>query len=172
MSQTLHLDLRASLAWLLQDSGPLAAISESSKLECLKTLPTGTGAAQVDRIWHDQRTVAAGASDDLDLTALVRQVFGQNISTNFAAVKAILLVNQSTITGDDLAVGGAGASAFSAPFNADDNAQLMAPADSVLLLANTKLGWPVIAGTAHVLRVHNPAASAVEYAIVIAGTSV
>ena len=171
MTQTLHLDLRASLNWLLQDSSALASLSETSKLDFAKSLSTGTGTGQADRIWHDRRTLAAGTHEDLDLTALVREVLGQNIVITLGTVKAILLVNLSSITGDDLALGGAGAGAFSAPFDADADARLIVAADSVALLANMQSGWPVVASSADTLRIENNGPNQVDYAIVIAGTS-
>ena len=171
MSDSVSLDIRAALNWLFQDTLDLATVSDSARVEYSQSLVDGTAADQADKIWHDQRTVAAGASDDLDLTALVQAIFGGSLSLALAKVKALFIVNTSTTSGQDLKVGGSGANAFAAPFDADDDAKVLVPADSMLLLVNKKSGWPVTNGSADTLRINNPGAAAVTYKIVIVGTS-
>ncbi len=171
MSDTLAIDLKASLAWLFSESLPLSTVIDNAALEFDQSLEDGTAADQADLLWHDERTVAASANDDLDLTSLAMAVFGGSLSISFAKVKVILLVNLSTTSDDRLRLGGAGAAAFSAPFADDDDAVLEIGADSPLLLANKKDGWPVTGGSADVLRIHNPSANAITYRIAMVGTS-
>lgn len=171
MSDTLLIDVKASLAWLLSESLPLSTVVDNAALEYDQALADGTGADEADVLWHDERTLAASSNDDLDLTDLAMAVFGGSVAVDFAKVKAILLVNTSTTSGDVLHVGGAGAAAFSAPFANDDDAVVEVGADSPLLLVNKKDGWTVTASTAHVLRIHNPGANSITYRIVIVGTS-
>ena len=171
MSDTLAVDLKASLAWLFSESLSLSTVIDNASLEYDQSLEDGTAADQADLLWHDERAIAASANDDLDLTALSQTVFGSPLAVNFAKVKAILLINTSTMAGDRLRLGGAGAAAFSAPFAADDDAVVEIGPDSPLLLASKKDGWTVTGGTADVLRVHNPGANEITYKIAIVGTS-
>lgn len=171
MSDTLAIDVKASLAWLLSESLPLSTVIDNAALEYDESLADGTGADQADVLWHDERSLAASSNDDLDLTNLAMAVFGGSAAVDFAKVKAILLVNTSTTSGDVLRVGGAGAAAFSAPFANDDDAVVEVGPDSPLLLVNKKDGWSVTPSTAHVLRISNPGANAITYRMVIVGTS-
>ena len=136
-------------------------------------MPDGTGAGQADKVWHDERIVSSLSNDDLDLTALTTTIFGSTVTINFVKVKAILLVNTSTTSGDELRVGGAGAAgnAFAAPFNGDQDAVVEVGADSALLLSNKTDGWTVTAGTGDILRINNPTGNAITYQIAIIGTS-
>jgi hypothetical protein len=173
MADTLAVDLKASISWLFSDSLDLSTVSDNAKLEHAVSTADGTGLDQADKLWHDQRTVAAGSDDDLDMTALANSIFGSSVSISFAKVKAILIVNTSTTSGQVLRVGGAGAGlAFATPFNGSVTAVVEVGADSCLMLMNKKDGWAVTPTTGDLLRVANPGASPVTYKVVIIGTSV
>lgn len=173
MSATLATDLQASVGWLLQDEQDLSIVADAARLDFAAALAPGVSADQADRLWHDRRTLAAGASEDLDLTSLVRSVFGGAVTVSLAAVKALLLVNSATTPGDDLALGGAGVAgqAWAGPFDGDPDARLLVPAGSAVLLSNLKAGWAVAAGTADILRMRNTGTGSVTYSLVLVGTS-
>ena len=84
MPDTLSLDLKASLTWLFSEGLALSTVNDQAALEFAATLADGTGDSQADKLWHAERTVAAGANDDLDLTALATTVFGSSLTINFA----------------------------------------------------------------------------------------
>lgn len=170
MADTLAIDLRCTLTWLFQEEGPVATISDSSKLEYSRTLEDGTATDQADKLWHTERSLAGGASDDWDLTSLTASLFGGTLTLSLAKVKAVFLVNLSTVAGDLLHLRGAASNAWFAPFNSASD-HVKAPADSCVLLTNRKTGWTVTGGSADVLRVHNPGGTAVTYRLVIVGTS-
>ncbi len=173
MADTLSTDVKASLAWLFQDQLDLSTVADTARLEYSRSLADGTGADQADKVWHDQRTVAASSNDDLDLTNLTSTIFGSTVTINFVKIKAILLINTSTTSGDELRLGGAGAvgNAFAAPFNGDQDAVVYVGADSSLLLSIISVGWTVTGGTADILRINNPTGNAITYRIAIVGTS-
>jgi hypothetical protein len=171
MADTLSVELKASLAWLFQDVIDLTTISDSSKLDYSKSLADGVGDDQADKLWGDERTVAAGANDDLDLTALVNTIFGSAVTMSLAKVKALLIVNLATTAGDELRIDSSVANAWKAPFNGSATSQVEIGPDSALLLSNKKDGWAVTAGTGDVLRIANPGANPITYRIVVVGTS-
>ncbi len=174
MADTLAVDVKTSLNWSFQNKLDLATVSDVSKLEYTASLADGTAASQADKLWHDQRILSPTAYEDLDLTNLTNIVFGNTITINFARVKLLLVINTSIISGDDMRVGGGGAvnNAWSAPFNADQDAKIELPADSTLLLTNKPTGWTVTDGASDKLRIDNPTANSITYKIVIVGTSV
>lgn len=53
------------------------------------TLASGTGANQADRLFTDQRTLAASATEDLDLAGVLTDPFGATIT--MAKIKAIII---------------------------------------------------------------------------------
>jgi len=173
MADTLSLDIRASLNWLLQDTVGFGTVSDASKLEYTGTLADGVGNDQADKLWHSQATLAGSGVTLLDLTSLASTIFGSAVTTTLAKVKALLIVNSATTAGDDLLVGGAGVggNAWGAPFNGDQDAKVQVPADSVLLLVHKKGGWTVTGGSSDVLRIENTSANSVAYKIAIIGTS-
>ncbi len=172
MADSLSVDLKASMAWLLAESLDLSTVNDNATLEYSVSIVDGTAADKADLLWHDELVISAVSNDDLDLTALTNTIFGSTVTINFTKVRAILLVNTSTTAGDFLNVGGAGAgSAFDTPFAGDADAKVQVGADSALLLANKKDGWAVTGGTGDILRVHNPGGNSVTYRIAIIGTS-
>ncbi|HKQ02636.1 MAG TPA: hypothetical protein VJ735_20125 [Actinomycetes bacterium] len=57
------------------------------------SLASGVGANQADKIFHDQRTIAASGTDSLDLAGVLTDVFGATIT--FARIKAVIVVAAS-----------------------------------------------------------------------------
>lgn len=53
-------------------------------------LSTGTGANQADKIFHDQRTLAASATENLDLAGVLVDALGATIT--FARIKAVVVI--------------------------------------------------------------------------------
>ncbi len=168
MPHALAVDLKASLAWLFSETLSLSTVVDNAALDYEDSLTDGDGSDEANLLWHDQRTVASEASDDLDLTALTTSLFGGELAMNFAQVKAILVINTSPTTGDVLELGGA-ANAFAPPFAGDADAVATIGPNSPLLLANKKDGWNVTPGTGDILRIHNPGPNDVTYQIAIVG---
>ena len=171
MSDTLSVDVKTSLEWLFQDVDDLTTISDTSKLAYKHSFVDGTAADQADVLWYDERTIANGANDDLDLTALTRTVFGSVLTVHFAKVKSLLIVNTATAAGEDLTLGAADSNAWTGPFGAATHT-LAVPADSSALLVNRKNGWSVADGLSDVLRVANSGTANITYRIALVGTSV
>ena len=129
----------------------------------------GTAATdETDLMFSDNRTLAASASEDLDLRGVLLDAFGATL--NFAEVTAIWVEAASTNT-NNVVIGGAASNAFVGPFGAAAHTIALAPGEGVLL--TNKLGWAVTAGTGDLLKVANSGAGTqVKYNIVIVGRSV
>jgi len=171
MSDTLAADIKASIDWLFEESLDLSIVTDSSKLEYSKGLSDGVGENQADLLWHDTRTIAAGANDDLDLTALVKSLHGGSITLSLAKVKAILIHNTAEDAAEDLQVDSSAPASIVAPFGGSATSLVEIPADSPLLLVNRNAGWPVVEGSADILRITNLGTGPIDYKIVIVGTS-
>jgi hypothetical protein len=167
---TLASEIKASIQWLFQEALGLTTVGDASQLAYDDTLSSGTAADQADRIWSDQRTLAAGANDDLDLTALAHSVFGSTVTIDLARVKAILIIHTSTTAGEKLWIDSSVANGFTGAFAGSATSKLEIGADSATLLASKKDGWATGSGN-KVLRIHNAGANTAVYNIVVLGTS-
>lgn len=127
----------ASLGWRWSDGAV-----DSSRLSYAESLLEGSDDNQAEAVWHvEDQTLLSGTSTTLDLTNLTRTVLEDLHTVTFTQVRAVLVVNLSTGSGE-LIVGGAAGDEWSAPFGADGD-QLAVPPDSPLLLTNRKTGWDV-----------------------------
>ncbi len=167
---TLASQLKASIQWLFQEPLALATVGNASQLAYDEGLANGVGVDQADRIWSDERTVASGANDDLDLTALGYTLYGSSVSLAMARVKAILIIHTSTTSGERLTLDSSVTHSLTGPFGGSTTSLIEIGADSPLLLASKKDGWPT-SGTDKILRIHNSGAASATYTIVIVGTS-
>jgi hypothetical protein len=131
-------------------------------------LASGFAAGQADRAWTDERTLAASASENLDLAGVLADVFGAGLT--FAKVKALLVAADADNVAD-IVIGGAASNAFVGPFGDASDTVAVKPGGAVLF-ADAKTGWTVTAGTGDQLKVLNGSgAAAASYKIVVLGTS-
>ena len=168
MANTLATKLTTNIQWT--NAIPLAptTLEDAGSFSSAINLPDGTGSGQVRVLWHDQRTVASGANDDLVLSALVSSILGTNVAIAFAAIKLLMIVNLNTVAGDDLLVGGAATHEWYAPFGASGN-KVKCPAGMPLPLGEAFSGLTVSSGSADQLRIHNSRSNPITYNIAIAG---
>src|SRR5437899_185982 len=52
-------------------------------------LASGVGAGQADKIWHDNRTLTASSTEDLDLAGVLVDAFGATLT--FARIKGLIV---------------------------------------------------------------------------------
>jgi hypothetical protein len=163
----LKLSLTASVVGTLDGANDLAAVSAKINTEKVVKLTTGAGLNQASGTFADRRTLAAAASESLDLSGGLFDVFG--VALNFTKIKAILLIADPTNT-NNVVLGGAAANGFTGPFGAADDTCSVPPGGVMHLVNPTANGWAVTPGTGDLLKVANSAGgSAVSYDIVIVG---
>src|SRR3990172_6448394 len=92
----------------------------------------GAGADQADVVWSDERTLAASATEDLDLAGGLTDAFGTAIT--FARVKGIYIEADSTNT-NNVFVGGAALNAFATLFGDATDKIVLRPGGALLLVA-------------------------------------
>lgn len=132
---------------------------------------SGVGAGQADKLFTDTRTLAASASEDLDLAGVLTDALGASLA--LVRVKALLVAAPAANTNDVL-VGGAPSNAFASWVGAAGHQVRVRPGGFVLLSAGAAdaTGYLVTAGTGDLLRVTNSAGTTpVTYDVIIFGTS-
>jgi len=165
----LKTDLNVSINAAL--TGTLDLNFPSSQLDYVKTinLASGTGAGQADRIWHDKRTLAASATEDLDLAGALLDALGGTFV--LARVKA-LLVKAADANANNVVVGAAAATAWAALLGATGTVTLRPGALFAAFAGKADAtGYAVGAGATDFLKVANSGAGTVDYEIVIIGAS-
>ncbi|MER5769556.1 hypothetical protein [Streptomyces sp. NPDC001985] len=133
-------------------------------------LASGTGAGKADRVYHDRRSLAASASEDLDLAGVLLDAFGTMIT--FVRVKGIFVAAADT-NSNNVIIGNATSNAWSSLLGATGTITLR-PGASIGAMAGVAdaTGYAVTTGTADLLKIANSAAgSSVSYDIVIVGAS-
>ncbi|MGW6455027.1 hypothetical protein ACWF94_03730 [Streptomyces sp. NPDC055078] len=133
-------------------------------------LTDGTGAGKADKVFHDRRTLAASATEDLDLAGVLLDAFGAAIT--FVRIKG-LFVSAAAANTNSVVVGNASATAWASLLGATGTVTLRPGATvGVMAGAADAVGYAVTAGTGDLLKVANSAAgTAVTYDIVIVGSS-
>jgi hypothetical protein len=132
------------------------------------TLTSGTGANQADLIFTDTRTLAASATEDLDLAGVLVGAFGATLT--FARVKGLFIVAAAANTNN---VNITRPAANGVPlFLAASDGVAVRPGGWFAMSAPDATGYPVTAATGDLVTLTNSAAStSVTYDVIIIGSS-
>jgi hypothetical protein len=146
---------------LSESSAPLV---ETKQID----LTSGTGLNQADRVWHDRRTIAASATDSLDMAGSLEDPLGGTFT--LAKIKAIYVEAASANTNN---VNVTRPAANGVPFMLAAGDGIAVPPNGCFMwVAPTAAGVAVTAGTADLIDVINSGAgTGVTYDIVIIGAS-
>ncbi|WP_018658460.1 hypothetical protein [Actinomadura flavalba] len=159
------LDLMALLTGAHDFSPP------SAQMQIARSWPLapGTGARQADRVFSDRRTLAASASENLDLAGVLTDAFGAVLT--FARVRALMIAASASNT-NAVVVGGAASNAWATPFGDASDKVNVRPGGALLLVAPDATAYAVTASTGDVLQVANGGSgTGVTYDVVILGAS-
>jgi hypothetical protein len=133
-------------------------------------LEDGTAAGKADRVFHDRRTLAASATEDLDLAGVLTDAFGASLT--FVKVKGLFIAADITNT-NNVVIGGAATNPWAALLGATGTATLR-PGASMGVMAGPAdaTAYTVTGGSGDLLKAANSGAgTSVTYDIVIIGTS-
>jgi hypothetical protein len=147
----------------------LATATDPLNVTRTVTLADGTGADQADQSWHDQRTLASGSGEDLDLSGALADAFGDTVS--LARVKALFVENLSPE--NTLVLGNAASAAWSGPLGGATQTLRLRPGGVLLIVAADATAYAVTAGSADTLRVAHggETAGALEYRVIVIGAT-
>lgn len=162
---TLLVKLSASLTSALDLQTASAPLSFSRQLRFTE----GAGADQADKVWTDERTLAASANEDLDLAGSLTDPFGATIT--LARVKGLLVYADADNTNNVL-VGGAATNTFINWVSDATDQVVVRPGGLLALFTPDATGYAVTADTGDLLRIANSGAgSAVTYQVAVIGAA-
>jgi hypothetical protein len=165
VTATLSASVVAALAGTADFGVPYAPV----KVERTVSIAPGTATLdQADVLWADQRTLAASATENLDLAGTLAGLLGGTVTG--AEITAIYLEADAGNT-NDVVFFGAASNGFNGPLSGTTPKLTLGPGD-VALITNRK-GWTVTAATGDIMLVANAAGgTAVTYKAVVIGRTV
>ena len=125
----------------------------------------GSGANRASNIFHDKRTLASGANEDLDLAASLTNALGQ--AAVFTKLKALLVYSRPTNT-TNLTVSRPASNGVPI-FSAAGDALVLKPGAMFLFTDPSLAGVTVTASTGDLINVANAAGASADYDIVAIG---
>ena len=133
----------------------------------------GTGNDQANRIYRASRSLAASASEDIDLYDFSGATDAHGRIFALAKVKALAIRNTSNANSSTLTVGAASSNPWTGPLGGTSPTVTLTPGDSaagILLLVNGD-GWTVTDASAHLLKVlNNDGTNTATYEICVVGS--
>lgn len=160
--------------WNAQKTNGITSLStgtsEAVVYKYEETFASGNGANEIEQIFRDTRVVTlATGTDDIDLSGALLDMFGDALA--FLTIRELVIVNLSTVAGEDLLIGAAGSNPVISLFNGDASAQVPCRAGGAQVWCDPLVGFAVAAGSADVLRVqHDGAAGDINFDIIVKGT--
>jgi hypothetical protein len=167
LSSVVSLNVSANIVNPLNVGGATATLSSSFGT----SLITGVLAGQADKAWWDHRTLAASASETLDLAGSLLDQFGATIT--FARVK-VLVVSADAANTNNVVVGGAGSNTFIGLFGSATHTAIVRPGATVAWITGNAdaTGYAVTPSTGDLLQIANSSSgSSVSYTVAIIGAS-
>lgn len=137
-------------------------------IETLIQLTDGTTVNKADIAFADERTIASGATDTIDLAGVLTNAFGATITA--AELVAVLIINKpragTPVNTTAITVGGGTNPVFANAFPA------LQPGAVLLIAAGDAAGiGAVVASTGDILRVVNGSGASAKYQIAILARS-
>ena len=149
----------------ISNTKDLSVTKDDLNLSAQEQFTPGTGNSQLDKVFHDVRTLDAAADESLDLAGSLVDSFGAAIT--FVKLKVLLIRNLSAT--QTLTIGN-GANPFLSWVGAAAHTVTIPPKGMLLLVAPLA-GFAVTADTGDILKIANSATNPCDYQIVLAGTS-
>lgn len=129
----------------------------------------GNGNSQIQAEWDDLRTISASSSEVLDLSASLKDVFGNTI--NFAQIKAIAVIADPGNTNNVL-VGGTDSPDAAFTFMGDPSDVIPVKPGGMFVWVAPNVGATVTGNTGDKLKIANSGGTTgVTYTIYIMGTA-
>lgn len=89
MAEAVSLQVIRKLIGSMTQTTDLSTAMDAINRDYSQVYSNGTGASQANMWWHDQRTLTASATEDLDCAASLTSVFGTSIT--FTSLKGIIV---------------------------------------------------------------------------------
>jgi hypothetical protein len=164
LSDELTGTLRTVFLFSRTDTQELGTIANTASKITNYQFTDGAGAGQADLVYAETRTIPGNTMETFDLLNLDQPTLGVNVAFTFRQLRAIRVVNESTVPGRKLFVGvnpGSPVSIYAAEVGPGSEWHAV----------NYLNGWQVTAENSNV-SISNPNPTGVNYSLYLMGTSV
>ena len=145
----------------------LSVIEDQVKKTYGVTFTNGTGANKAENFFHDQRTITASSTDQLDLSGVLTNKYG--VSLTFTKIKGIIISAAAANT-NDVQMQCPAANGFLNWCLAASDGIVIQPGGFLAIMNPSSGGYAVTAGTGDLLDLINSAGgTSVTYDIMIFG---
>lgn len=145
----------------------LSTVKDPMAVDYSIALASGTGANQASNVFHDQRTLTASSSENLDLAGTLTNAFG--VTLTFTKIKAVI-IHAATTNTNNVQVGGAASNGWIAWVGDATDIISVKPGGTFVWIAPDVNGGAVVAATGDLLKVANSSSgTSVVYDVTIIG---
>lgn len=163
--------IAARIAMTLSSALDLGTAAAKQTIDFAADIASGTGDSQADKLFSDSRTLAASASENLDLSGGLTDALGASIS--MVELLAIIVVADAGNT-NNVVIGNGTNPVIGGPFGAAGANAIAVPPGGLFawFAPNDGEGAPVTNSTADILKVANSGGStSVTYKVILVGRS-
>ena len=168
MAATFTGNIKVTLSGTYNNALDLHTGTSNFAVQFSDALTNGTAVNTADLFWSDQRSVATGTPDDLDLAGGLTDLYGNTLT--FARIKGIYIHNTSTTAAEILSVGGDATAAFVNWVDNSSDVINVGPDGVMFLYTPSAAGYAVTATTGDILQVASDSGT-ITYNIVLIGAS-
>ena len=161
---------------LQTNAGDLSSATDPLSYTKRYSFTHGIIADKSEIFWSDSRNLAATTADNIDAAGVLVSSLGLGATITFTRVKALIVVHKTPAASAALQVGGHATLGllFMGSVEGLDTDQphvFVRPGGMIALVAPDAAGYPVTAGADDMIRIYNGAAAAIDYDIIILGTT-
>lgn len=160
-------DVMLRLNLVHTSTNALSTASETLPTVIYDRITNGVSSNAMNQIYYTSRTLAANATDSLDLCGGVTDSFG--IAATMTHMRLLLIGGGATNAGN-IAVGGLAANPISVLFGNTNDWAKVAPGAWLMWYCPTALAYSNTASVADTLMISNTAASVGTYSIYVGGS--
>lgn len=178
MAESLTATALAQLIWTLTNPLDQSTPTDTKTLTITAgSFTSGTGLNQVNQLWHDRRTLASSASENIDLYDFGPSNDSLGIALTQVKLKVLCIYNRILTAGENLKIGGEGSGAswqsfFQVSGSASDTAGGILGPGGLFLIVNPSLAAYTVADTSnHLLKITNSGSGGIDYDIIVMGTN-
>ena len=164
MASVLSANIDLLISSLFRNTLDLNIVDSKVDYRVTQALAEGAGAGQANQRWHDRRQLIS-TSEEIDLAGGETNEVGEPVTV--AKIKALVIYNRNTGTGENLTIGGAAAYAF-VNWVGDATDKIVLGPKSAIILINPDDGYAVTADTGDLLKIDS-GGNTVDYDIVLIG---
>jgi len=165
VTASINLEITAKLTGTADLGTPVAPVHVSKALQIIAGTDT---LGKADILWADTRTLAASATENLDLAGVLAGLLGSTVTA--AEITAVYVEADAGNT-NDVVLFGAASNPFNGPLSGTTPKLTIGPSDFALV--TNRKGWTVTAGTGDIILVANSSSGTpVSYTIVLFGRTV